>query len=118
MIFSLALLPSPTCILKIFRRYEEEKKQSPTKPDCRGANFRDVRNVDDKTCSSQPSRESGSRRDTSEFLAVNAECKRLKMMRKLKESFASEVGVSSWKEAASKYPSFASFMHTHADKLK
>ena len=39
--------------------------------------------------------------------SLNAECKRLKNMRKLKESFTNEVGATSWEEATSKYPSFA-----------
>ena len=38
---------------------------------------------------------------------MNTECKRVKKMRKLKGSFASEVGVGSWEEAFTKFPSFA-----------
>ena len=108
MIFSLASLPSSTyeILLKIFRRYEGEKKQpaKPTKPDCRGANFRELRNLDDETVHNLLKKVE---EEEIPLSSLNAECKRLKKMKKLKESFTSEVGASSWEEAASKYPSFA-----------
>lgn len=108
MILSLASLPSPTyeLLLKIFRKYENEKKQSgkPTKPDCRGANFRELRNLDNETVHNLLSKVEAEEMPLS---ALNTESKRVKKMRKLKESFANEVGVGSWEEASTKFPSFA-----------
>ena len=108
MILSLASLPSPTyeLLLKIFRKYEKEKKQSgkPTKPDCRGANFRELRNLDNETVHSLLLKVEAEKMPLS---ALNTECKRVKKMRKLKETFANEVGVGSWEEASTNFPSFA-----------
>ena len=108
MILSLASLPSPTyeLLLKIFRKYEKEKKQSgkPTKPDCRGANFRELRNLDNATVHNLLSKVEAEEMSLS---ALNSECKKVKKMRKLKESFAKEVGAGSWEEASTNYPSFA-----------
>ena len=109
MIFFLASLPPLTyeTLLKIFRKYEGEKKQpaKPTKPDCRGgANFRELLNLDSATVHNLLEKVEAEEMSLS---SLNAECKRLKKMRRLKETFASEVGASSWEESASKYPHFA-----------
>ena len=93
MIFFLASLPPPTyeTLLKIFRKYKGEKKQpaKPTKPDCRGANFRELRNLDSNTVHNLLEKVEAEEMSLS---SLNAECKRLKKMRQLKETIASEVG--------------------------
>ena len=108
MIFFLASWPPPTyeTLVKSFRKYEGEKKQpaKPTKPDCRGANFRELCNLDSDTVHKLLEKVEAEEMSLS---SLNAECKRLKKMRQLKETFASEVGASSWDESASKYPRFA-----------
>ena len=109
MIFFLASLPpaSYTALQEVYRKYEEAKKTTTkhSKPDCRGSNFRELRNLDDSTVLSMLQQVA---RGDGMLGELNQECKRLKNMMKLKEAFKNEVGEHSWEEAAHKYPNFAS----------
>lgn len=74
------------------------------KPDCRGSNFRELRNLDSSTVHSLLVKV----RDGHLSLNfLNKECKRVKRMLKLKQVFASEVGANSWEQAAQAYPRHA-----------
>ena len=109
MIFTLASLPpaSYTALQQVYRKYEETKKPTTrvAKPDCRGSNFRELRNLDEATVLSMLQRVAT---DDMMLNELNQKCKMLKSLVKLKEAFKTEVGVHSWEEAAQKYPDFAS----------
>ena len=108
MIFFLATLPPASYALlqKVYRKYEEAKKTSTrhAKPECRGSNFRELRNLEESTVFSMLQRVAN---DDMMLNELNHECKRVKSMLKLKEAFKNEVGEHTWEEAAQKYPDFA-----------
>ena len=86
MIFFLAALPpvSYALLQKVYRKYEEANKTSTrhAKPDCRGSNFRELRNLEDSTVFSMLKRVAN---DDMMLNELNHECKRVKSMLKLKK---------------------------------
>ena len=112
MIFHLAALPKQTydTLLRIFDQFESSKLQtkkkaaSNYKPDCPGANFRELRNLDETVVSTLLEQVEDEEFSLSH---LNKTCKRLKKIAKLKQQFAKEVGVTSWEEAEQQYPLFA-----------
>ena len=99
-IFFLAALPPASYALlqKIYRKYEEAKKTSTrhAKPDCRGSNFRELRNLEESTVFSMLQRVANDMM----LNELNHECKRVKSMLKLKEAFKNEVGEHTWPDFA------------------
>lgn len=111
MIFLLAGLPKESykLLLEIFCSFEnrvtnKKNPSSQSKPNCRGSNFRELRNLDDDTVHALLLRV---RDDDLTLSRLNQECKKVKRLQKLKQSFASEVGEESWEEAMNKYPRYA-----------
>ncbi len=111
MIFLLAGLPkeSYTLLLEIFISYEQsinskKYQTAQSKPDCRGSNFRELRNLDSASVSTLLAQV----RDGEIALShLNKECKKIKRTEKLKHMFATEVGVESWEQAVHKFPRHA-----------
>ena len=113
MVFYLASLPTETykIVIRIFEMYENsrmsgsKKRSSQYKPDCPGANFRELRSLDSHTVSTLLTEVENEELSLSH---LNKACKKIKKMLKLKQQFAKEVGVKSWEEAEQQYPRFAS----------
>ena len=112
MIFFLATLPSSdySVLQQIFQLYEESYKRKPskssipTKADCKGSNFRGLRNLDIKTVSFLLNEVAN---QSLPLQNLNARCQEIKKVQGLKKKFSELVGVSSWEEAQESYPEFA-----------
>ena len=119
----LKLMDNMTCLLaglatesykvlqQIFNNYAGRSKSSkkiPTqdnaKPDCHGSNFYELRNLDSSTVHSLLVKVQDGLLNLNH---LNMECKREKWMHKLKQTFASEVGVETREQAVQAYPRLA-----------
>ena len=92
----------------VFKQYEEEISRS--KSDCKGSNFRGLRNLNMEIVSSLL------RQIINKNLPLkqlNTKCQEIKKIETLKKKFVQLVGELNWEEAQKKYPEFAI-----EDKLK
>ena len=76
-----------------------------TKLDCRGSNFKGLRNLD-MGCISDLLIQI--KQGELPFMSLNNKCKEIKKLRQLKAEFVRLVGVSSWEQAQDEHPDFAS----------
>ena len=115
MIYFLAGLPNTeyNLLLQVFALYEDGKLvkvpkaklgMTDTKLDCRGSNFKGLRNLDMPTINDVLSKiinkEIG-------FASLGSTCKEIKKIRSLKDEFIRLVGASSWEAAQESYPGYA-----------
>lgn len=113
MIFYLASLPNKEyqTLQAIFAAYEKgelvkvpkSKTGIASKMDCRGSNFKGLRNLNLPTVSALLDRIDN--RNLA-LTRLSGECKDIKKLRQLKAEFVRQVGVGSWEQAA-EYPAFA-----------
>ena len=112
MIFLLATLPKSqyNVLLDIFKKFEEgtlvrpNKTDSHIKFDCKGSNFRGLRNLDPESILKLLNEiQSGSLA----LHMLNSRCQQLKKLRDLKTKFVKFCGLASWEDAQAAYPDFA-----------
>ena len=116
MVFFLASLPIGDYkqLQEIYQLYEDGKLVKvpkakygigDTKLDCRGSNFKGLRNLDTPCVTNLLSQ-----LKTGElpFMSLNCRCKEIKKLRQLKAEFVRLVGGSSWEQAKEEHPDFAS----------
>lgn len=105
MIFLLANLPVATykTLQDIFKMYEDEyltksrnKQAQAVKPDCKGSNFRGLRNFEEKTADDLLKQVHN---QSLPIQKLNTRCHEIKRIRKFKKKFVNLVGLSTWKEA-------------------
>lgn len=112
MVYLLAGLPSESykILREIFEKYEQgsklntKKPGTQAKPDCRGSNFRELRNLDNSAVHALLVRVRDGDLPLSQ---LSKEAKQKKQMHKLKQTFACEVGAESWEQATQAYPHYA-----------
>ena len=115
MIFFLAGLPKSEYDLlqQVFTLYEDGKLVKvpktklgmlDTKMDCKGSNFKGLRNLDTSTINNVLTKLISKE---IEFTALGAACKEIKNIRALKDEFVRLVGASSWEAAEEAYPGYA-----------
>ena len=116
MIFFLASLPNETykVLQEVYQQYEGGKlvrvpkskcSSADVKLDCRGSNFKGLRNLDNHIVTDILKKMAN--KDIP-FTTIGSYCKEIKNMRQLKEEFTWLVGASSWENAQELYPEFAS----------
>ena len=124
MIYFLAALPQEEydLVLNIFELFEacdlKDQKISKnqrgsmaiSKLDCKGVNFKPLRNIDEKTRKNLLSRVCD--RNLC-FAELGAQCKYVKQLTEIRKKFVQYVGVSSWEAAKETYPDF-----TRTEKLE
>ena len=115
-IFLLASLPRETYgVLQVFQLYQEGNVKVPvvarTKQgvgnvqlDCKGINFRLLRNLDGDTVVKLLTRVADGEWS---FAEMGKECGRIKKRQTIHQAFVSQLGLSSWEEAMEKYEQFA-----------
>ena len=119
MIFFLASLPVATynTLQDIFKMYEDEyltksknKKGQAVKPDCKGSNFRGLRNLEEDMVDELLKQVHN---QSLPIQKLNTRCHEIKRIRELKKKFVDLVGLSTWEEAQAQFPEFAT-----EDKIK
>ena len=115
MIFFLAGLPKSEYDLlqQVFMLYEDGKLVKvpkaklgmlDTKMDCKGSNFKGLRNLDTHTINTVLTKIISKE---IEFTALGAACKEIKNIQALKDEFVRLVGASSWEAAKEANPGYA-----------
>jgi hypothetical protein len=72
--------------------------------DCKGINFRPLRNLDDDTVFNLLTKVSDGKLSLAE---MGKECARIKKRRTIQQAFLSQLALSNWEEAKAKYPQYA-----------
>lgn len=115
MIYFLAGLPNTeyNLIQQVFALYEDGKLVKVPKAklgmidmklDCRGSNFKVLRNLDIPTINDVLNKVINKE---IEFTSLGSTCKEIKKIRSLKDEFVRLVGASSWEAAQESYPGYA-----------